>query len=596
MRKILILILVAVVSAVGYGQNASAGMDVSNYGVKIGPDKRVLVVLSALEMARIKNSDGQEVKLINTTLSEKGSKFRERLLQDMAGMNEDLRQRISVFVTQYKKRRPTATDVELVSPFISMAYTLSPVPEMADPAYTADLPGTLLDVLDFAPLAREFYRRSGISGKLDEYVKDYQSEANQTLRSSTREMVTDLLNYLHTRPEIYYSEKIKIETQRAKSKNTVLQKVETRDYERRFMVVPEMLAPAGNIIFLNVKDDYYLVLPPDKDLSNTDARRAFLQYVVDPLVLKNSKDIGLIREQVKLLLDERRKTDPSISPDVFLTISRSLVSAIDARQIEFTRSQIATEQARVKIETMKTVPEKRAVSAEVDRQKIQLADETALMLSDAYERGAVMSFYFAEQLKGTENSGFDIASSLREMIATFDASKEMDRLARNADAKQRALAAREARRKNPIAIETAADNPVTKRLLDIQKMIEAQDLNGAGTELKKLAADNPSEPRIYYTIGRVASLAAASVTDPDIQAQKLLDAKVAYSNVLRTAKQDTDKALLSLTYVALARIYEFAGEDAYALQLYDKAIQLDDIAGGAFRDAIAGKQNLLKKQ
>ncbi|MBK9767723.1 MAG: hypothetical protein IPP63_12270 [Chloracidobacterium sp.] len=235
------------------------------------------------------------------------------------------------------------------------------------------------------------------------------------------------------------------------------------------MVVPEMLAPAGNIIFLNVKDDYYLVLPPDKDLSNTDARRAFLQYVVDPLVLKNSKDIGLIREQVKLLLDERRKTDPSISPDVFLTISRSLVSAIDARQIEFTRSQIATEQARVKIETMKTVPEKRAVSAELDRQKIQLADETALMLSDAYERGAVMSFYFAEQLKGTENSGFDIASSLREMIATFDASKEMDRLARNADAKQRALAAREARRKNPIAIETAADNPVTKRLLDIQK-------------------------------------------------------------------------------------------------------------------------------
>lgn len=52
------------------------------------------------------------------------------------------------------------------------------------------------------------------------------------------------------------------------------------------MVVPEMLAQAGNIIFLNVKDDYYLVLPPDKDLSNTDARRAFLQYVVDPLVFE----------------------------------------------------------------------------------------------------------------------------------------------------------------------------------------------------------------------------------------------------------------------------------------------------------------------
>ncbi len=377
MRKILLLILVAVFAAVGFGQNPPAVMDVSNYGVKIDPDKRLLVVLAALEMARTKNDAGQDVKLINTALSEKGSLFRERLLQDMAGMNEDLRQRISVFVTQYKKRRPNATDAEIVSPFISMAYTLSPAPEMADPAYTADLPGTLLDVLDFAPLAREFYRRSGISGKLDEYVRDYQAEADRTLRSSTREMVSDLLNYMHTRPEIYYSEKVKIETQKAKSKSTVLQKVETRDYERRFLVVPEMLAPAGNIIFLNVKDDYYLVLPPDKDLSNTDARRAFLQFVIDPLVLKQSKDIGLIRDQVKLLLDERRKSDPSISPDVFLTVSRSLVSAIDARQIEFTRSQIATAQAREKIGTMKTDPEKRAVSAELERQKSVLADETA---------------------------------------------------------------------------------------------------------------------------------------------------------------------------------------------------------------------------
>lgn len=127
-------------------------------------------------------------------------------------------------------------------------------------------------------------------------------------------------------------------------------------------------------------------------------------------------------------------------------------------------------------------------------------------------------------------------------------------------------------------------------------MIAARDLTGAGAELKKLAAENPSEPRIYYTIGRVASLSAEGVTDPDIQAQKLLDAKVAYSNVLRTAKPNTDKALLSLTYVALARIYEFAGENAYAVQLYDKAIELDDIPGGAFRDALAGKQNLLKKQ
>ena len=595
MRKLVLLFLVTFLAAVSFGQDKPSAYDLSNYGVKIDADKRLIVVLAALEMARGKNDEGQDVKLINTPLSEKGTKFREALLQENAGLNPDLRTRISTFVIQYKKSRPNATDVELVSPFISMAYTLSPLPEMADPAYTADLPGSLLDVLDFAPLAREFYRRSGISAKLDDYVKEYRIEADKTLRTSTREMVSELLDYMHTRPEIFYSEKVKVETQKSSSSKTVLQKIESRDYERRFLIVPEMLAPAGNIVFLNVKDDYYVVLPPDKDLSYTDARRAFLQFVIDPLVLKNAKDISLIRDAVKPILDERRKSDATISPDVFLTVSRSLVAAVDARQIEFSRGAMATAKAREKIVQMKTDAEKRAVSADLERFKQALSDDTALRLSEAYERGAVLSFYFAEQLKGTEDSGFDIASSMREMIASFDAAKEVDRLGRNAEARKRALAARESRRKNPIVPEATAENPVTKRLLEIQKMIETRDLATAGTELKKLSAENPSEPRIYYSIGRVASLSAEGVTEPDVQAQRLLDAKVAYSNVIRTAKPNTDKALLSLTYVALARIYEFFNENAAAIQLYDKAIQIDDVPGGAFRDALAGKQNLLKR-
>jgi hypothetical protein len=78
--------------------------------------------------------------------------------------------------------------------------------------------------------------------------------------------------------------------------------------------------------------------------------------------------------------------------------------------------------------------------------------------------------------------------------------------------------------------------------------------------------------------------------------EKLLEAKVAYSNVLRSATPATDKALLSLTYVALARIYEFYNENSYAIQLYDQALKLSDVAGGAFKEALAGKQKLLKQQ
>ncbi len=593
MRKFLLITLLAVFAVSGIAQAASLGFDLSNYGVKIEPDKRLIVVLATLEMARTTDESGQTTKLINTPLSSNGMKFRERLLADTAELPNDLRQKITAFLVQYKKQRPKATDAELVSPFISMAYTLSPAPELADPAVTSDLPGSLLDVLDFAPLAREFYRRSGITAKLDDYVKTYRADADGVLRTSARDMVSDLLDYLHTKPELFYSEKIKTQTQKTNSSKTVLQKVEIRDHERRFVIVPEMLSPTGNVNFLNIKDDYYVVLPPDKDLSYSEVRRAFLQFVVDPLVLKNSKDILGIKDAVKGLLDERRKVDPSLSPDVFLTVSRSLIAAIDARQEEYFKGSIAMDQARQKIGTVKTDPERLAISSELNKFKASLADETAMRLSEDYEKGALLAFYFAEQLAGTEDSGFDIASSMREMLATFDATKETDRLAKNADARKRAIAAH-AERKSSHGAPVILESPVTARLFEIQKAIEAKNFTKANADLKQLLAENPDDVRIYYNLGRVASLSAETITDQEAQAARLLDAQTFYGNALRKATTKTDPALLSLTYVAIARLYEFFNQNSMAIQAYDRAIQYGDIKDGAFREAMSAKQRLIK--
>jgi tetratricopeptide (TPR) repeat protein len=594
MKKLLIFIIFTIAPFPVLGQGLPATFDLSNYGVKIDPEKRVIVVLSALEMARGRNAAGEEAKLINTPLSEAGKKFQTRLLADTAGLNEDLRSRISAFVAQYLKRHPKATDAEIVSPFIAMAFSLSPAPEMYDPSFTGDLPGELLDVLDFAPLAREFYRRSGINGKLDEYVKLYRAESDGTLRSSTREMVSELLDYMHTRPEVIYAEKVTVETQKTKSKSTVLQKIETREHERRFVVVPEMLAPAGSVVFLNIKDDYYVIVPPDKDVSYSEVRRAFLQFVVDPLVLKHAKEIAALTPSIKPLLEDRRKSGSNVSPDVYLAVSRSLIAAIDAREIEYAKLTAATRQARERILKVKTDAEKRQVSADLEKAKQQFADDAVLQLSDAYEHGAVLAFYFVDQLKGTEDSGFDLASSMKEIVATIDASKESKRLEENAEARKRAIAMREERKKRPIANEIAAENPVTSGLLEIEKTIEAKDYRKAAADLKQLLIANPSEPRIYYNIGRVASLSAEGMTDPEEQAKALLDAKVAYTNVINSSTAATDKALLSLTYVALARIYEFYNDPKYAIRLYEMAIKMDNVSGGAYFAAMAAKQRLLK--
>ncbi len=596
MKRAVFAFLFFALAASVSAQAVPTGFDLSNYGVKIEPDKRLIIVLAALDAARTTNEAGESVPVLNTRLSPEGTKFRELLRSDLVALNSDLRQRISSFVIQYKKRNPEATDAEIVAPFVSMAYVLGPLPDLADPVVTSDLPGNLLDVLDFAPLVRDFYRRSSISGNLNDYVKAYQKSSDGQLRSSSREMVNDLLNYLHTRPQLVFAEKIKTQTQKSGSKTTTLVKTEVRERERRFSIVPEMLAPAGNIIYLNVKDEYFVVVPPDTDVTFSEARRGFLQFVIDPIVLANAKDVATIRDSVKSILEERRKVDPKISPDVYLTISRSLVAAIDAKQSENLKKSLTLEQSRRRIDQAKTVEEKKAISAELQKYEAGLADETALQLSEDYDKGAVLVFYFAEQLKGVEDSGFDIASSMREMILSFDPTKESGRYASFADARSRALAAREARKRNPVQ-NVIAVNPVTNRLVDIQKLIDGKNYKQAESELKTLLEQNPGEPRIYYNIGRVASLSAQGLTDEEQQKAKLLEAKVAYENVVRISqKEKIDAALLSLSYVALAKIYEFYDNNTYAIGVYDAAIKLGNVAGGAYDEAIAAKQRLLKAQ
>jgi tetratricopeptide (TPR) repeat protein len=594
MKKVFPLALILAAALAAVAQNVPSGFDISNYGVKIEPDRRVILVLATIDAARSQNATGENVRLINTKLSAAGTAFRGRMDSDLT-VPDDLRQKISTFLARYKKQHPDRSDAELVTPFVAMAYSLAQPPDLGDTVVTSDLPGELLDVLDFAPLVREFYRRSGISAKLDQYLRDYQAASDPGLRSSTRDMVSEILDYLHTKPQTVFAERVKIEADKAKKRSPALKSVEIREHDRRFLVVPEMLAPAGNVQFLNVRDDYYVVVPPDTDLTVSDARRAFIQYVVDAIVLTNAKDVSTVLPGVKLLLDGRRKIDPNISPDAYLAISRSLVAAIDAREAEFSRVDAATAIARQKLAGLKTDDQKRAVTAELQKFKDAQADETALRLSEDYEKGAVLDFYFAQQLRGMEASGFDIAASMRDMLLSLDTAKESDRLTEFAEARKRGQAAREARKTSPTPTEIAiVENPVTTRLFGIQKTIEAKGYSKAAADLEQLRKDSPNDPRIYYNIGRVATLQLDSITDADEQAKKLIEAKDAYVKVLDTSTPTTDRALLSLTYVALARIYEFYNQKEMSLKLYDQAIAIADVPGGAYAQAIAGKQRLLK--
>ncbi|MBK7708517.1 MAG: hypothetical protein IPN69_15370 [Acidobacteria bacterium] len=602
MKRVVFVFLLLALSLPVFAQGNPQLFDLSQYGVKIEPDRRLIVVSLALEASGLESP-----------LTEKGSEFRQKMRADIEGLNPELVQRMKFFVDQYRKRHPKASSSELMAPFISMSYTLGPVPDLAEPTRATDLPGDLLEVLDFSPLVRQFYRsviRRGdqsytVSQKVEEYYKEYQATGD-AMRSSTIEMVRGLLDYLHTRPELVYTEQIKTEIQKGKSKTAKLQKTEIRERERRFFIVPDILAQDATINFRNIGDDYYAIVPPGTELDESEVRRAFLQFVLDPIILKNSRDILTFKEGIKSLLDERRKTNPDISPDIVLAVSRSLVAAVDAKQPAYQKFQSETAEARRNVG-------KKPVSETTDakgRKVVQLTDElylidgrfemprlddeVALQLSEAYEKGAVLAFYFAQQLKGLEESQFDIAGSLRDMILSLDTTKEGNRLADTADARKRALAYREEQRKTAL---TLVENPLTKRLTEIEPLIKAQKYGEAEAELRKLLEANPNDLRIPYNLGRVKSLSAAAITDIEERNVRILEAKTYFDNILRAAQlQKADPALISLTYVALARLYEYYDQNEYAVKIYEAAIQLGDVKGGAYQEAVAARARLMKQQ
>lgn len=635
MKSFITVFLLAVLSIAAAGQAPAKVLDLSNYGVSIEPDKRLITVLASLEAAGVP-----------TDLSEQGEEFRGTLEKDLAGVDRDLRLKLKVFVEQYAKRYArryrerlaagepnenmrreklaefdaffarysqglTAEEKELYgrkyesffnqvrAPFISMAYTLSPVPGLDEPERSLDLPEDLLEVLDYSVLVREFYRSPGMARTIDAY-HDRNRRLGDEMRPAAREMVRNVLDYLHTRPQLTYVERVKVESKRSNKKDLVT--YETRERERSFRVVPDLLAARGTINFLNIKDNYYAIVPPGTDLSSSEVRRAYLQFVLDPLVLGTATEISVHQKEIRQLLDERANAGAAVSPDPYLAVTRSLVAAVDARERQFRKEEIATAQARRIIPLQEKEEDKRKVVAELEKVKQAFRDEALLQLAESYERGAVLAFYFAEKLRGLEESGFDIAGSLTDWIVSMKPAEESGRLALYGKEIERALAQREADRTRLVEVTTLVENPLTPKLLEVEKMTEAKRFGEAETRLKELLNENIENPlesaRIYYALGRTASKSAEGLSDAEEVSKRLLKAKVYYENVLRihTATPTNDAALISSTYFALGRIYEFAGQTDYAIRIYDAALRFGDVEGGAYKEAFEAKRQLVQKK
>src|ERR1051325_1417721 len=464
------------------GQRA---FDMTEYGVRIEPDARLIVMMAALDAAGFDP----------TPTGAEPSVFRALVRRDQAELDEGLRKRLRDFFERSRLRAQGGnqpTPAEQAARYVSLAYALGPAPTFDAPARTDDLPAGLLDVLDFAPLLREFYRKAGMDTRLPSYLRAYREEGDR-LRRPTADMVRFVLSYLHTRPIMTTVERVPVSSvSSGKPKKDEQQKFTVREHERRFFIVPDLLAAPGAINFRVISDDYYVIVPEGTDPTSAELRRAYLQYVIDPIIVRFSRDISARREQVKQLLDERTKAGASVTPDVFMAVSRSMVTAAEVRLDEAIRLAVLTNETRARMERTTDAAARALLGKEMQEAKARIEDESVARLGGGVEwgggggvgGGALFSRTPppADQLSGIVSSGFDISNFFSDMIASFDVARESRRLVEASAARTRAVAARKERleRKSDAgepegegtAFGAAERSALIKSLTDVEKMLQ----------------------------------------------------------------------------------------------------------------------------
>jgi tetratricopeptide (TPR) repeat protein len=389
----------------------------------------------------------------------------------------------------------------------------------------------------------------------------------------------------------------KKKTSEPQKKLTVL-----RETERRFRIVPELLAAPGAINFRVIGDSYYVVTPQGTEPRSSELRRGYIQYLVDPLVIRFGREISAKKIEIKQVLDaERARTGRDITPDVFLAVARSIVAAADARMSETARTRALQLETSDRLKRATDDAARAAIVKESKERQAFIEDASVAQLADDYEGGAVLSFYFAGQLRGLEQSGFDLANFIPDMIASIAPLNEINRpkdyaavVARHGEARARAQQARadEAGGSIEAGVRDELRAALIEKLSKVDEMLRVNDYTGAESRLVALRDEYRNEPRVYFGLGQAARLSAQDAIDEDVQAERLTRALEHYQQAVLLASPETDGALISRAHVARGRILAFLDRKREAVEEFDKTIKIGDVRDGAYKEAVAEKNKL----
>ena len=545
--------------------------------VRIAPDIRTFVVMAALNMAGFDYETGGQAL----------SPGRAELRKDLAKLDPQVKQKLAAFYAAH--RREGVDETADAARYAALSVMMTEPPGFTVYQSTdRPLPADLQPLLDFVPLVREFYVKSGIRELVPKYMAVGGTYA-AALRNPVGMVVYDVLDYFHTRPETVINMRpLVIKTGEAdgkREKSTVI----TRTRTRQVFVIPDPLAPIDTSIvrgdILNQKedllarrvgDDYIVIVGPSRTANADAVRQAVIRFVIDPMVERHLKTSLEYKEPISKLVAAVPTAAKEYANSVYLVIRESLAQATEARL--------------------------RRINAIATRGSYS-EDNAVFDLAQAYLRGAVLSFHFYDSLAGFEKVGIGMEDFFDHMVANT----RFDRETARASEFESIVARVSARRSKSPRTNSGGEGAAAEALIGAMgtKILKSDDLirqkrfAEARSLLDEVLTAEPNNARALYGMAQVATqTASAAELDPKVdendriqlQHDRLERAIKLYRRAIENASKDSERWLIQWSHVFLGRLFDFQEFRADAIAEYEKAIQMGDFANGAYKEALEGKQ------
>jgi tetratricopeptide (TPR) repeat protein len=516
---------------------------------------------------------------------------RAELRKDLARLDPQVKEKLGAF---YKAHRRAGVDEAAdAARYEALSLMMTPPPAFTvyqpnEQAGGRTMPDDLQPLLDFVPLVREFYLKSGVRELIPKYLGIGQRYV-ALYRTPVGEVIYEVLGYFHAAPETVISMRplvVKSATPDAKTQQST---VYARNRSRQVFFIPDPLAALDtstvrgdilnqkeDLLSRRVGDDYIVIVGPSRTVATDPVRQAMIRFVIDPMVERHLKQSLEYKDQILKLVASAPSASRQYTNSVYLIVRESLAQATEIRL--------------------------RRIRAMAARGSYSEADAT-YDLAQAYLRGAVLSFHFYESLMGLEQVGIGIEDFFDQMIATAKFDRETAR-PKEFEALVARVSASRSKAVKPIGGETGAAEAVigamASKILMSDDLIRDKRFAEAHSLLDEVLVVEPNNARALYGMAQVLTQSSSPVElDPKadendkIQAQhdRLEKAIKLYHRAIESASKDNERWLIQWGHVFLGRIFDFQEFRADAIGEYDKAVAMGpDIPNGAYKEALEGKQ------